>query len=279
MKQKRLVSIQDISCFGKCSLTVALPIISAMGVETAIVPTAILSTHTGGFTGYTFNDLTEDIPKIGAHWRSIGLTFDAITTGYLGSFKQIDYVRSFISDFRHGGTTVFVDPVMGDNGKLYSGFTPEFARKMLSLCAEADYILPNLTEACIMLDEEYIAEGYDRDYILRLARKLADAGAKHVVLTGIGYEKDKLGAVCYNREDDSCIEYYTERVPEKFHGTGDIFSSVFAGARTNGKTIYEALKIAADYTVLCIKKTLSDSDVRYGVRFEDCIPDLINMLK
>jgi pyridoxine kinase len=250
-----------------------------MGVETAILPTAVLSTHTGGFTGYTFNDLTEDIPKIEAHWKSFGLSFDAICTGYLGSFKQIDYVKHFIASFRGDSTAVLVDPAMGDNGKLYTGFTSEFAKKMLTLCADADYILPNLTEASFMLDEEYIEDGRDRAYISRIEHKLADAGAKHVVLTGVGYEKDKLGAVCYSREDDSCIEYFTDRLPEKYHGTGDIFTSVFAGALTKGRTAAEALKIAAEYTALCIRKTIPYPEIKYGVRFEDCIPELVNMLK
>lgn len=134
---KRIVSIQDISCFGKCSLTVALPITSVMGIETCAVPTAVLSTHTGGFTGYTYRDLTGDIPKIARHWKSIDLKFDAVCTGYLGSFEQIRLVSEFFDDFKTDDNLLIVDPVMGDKGKFYAGFTNEFAAEMRKLCSKA----------------------------------------------------------------------------------------------------------------------------------------------
>ena len=160
---KKAVTIQDISCFGKCSLTVALPIISAMGIETAVIPTAVLSTHTGGFTGYTFRDLTNDIPDIADHWKKLNLKFDAVYTGYLGSMEQINIVSNFFDDFRTDKNVIIVDPVLGDNGKFYAGFGTEFAEKMSSLCSKADYIIPNMTDtratvnnqSSIVFDVEY----------------------------------------------------------------------------------------------------------------------------
>ncbi|MCM1358335.1 MAG: bifunctional hydroxymethylpyrimidine kinase/phosphomethylpyrimidine kinase, partial [Prevotella sp.] len=145
---KRTVTIQDISCFGKCSLTVALPVISAMGIETAVIPTAVLSTHTGGFTGYTFRDLTGDIPEISRHWKSLDIKFDSVYTGYLGSAEQIEIVSKFFDDFRTENNFIVVDPVLGDNGRFYAGFNEDFAGKMAGLCSKADYIIPNMTEAC-----------------------------------------------------------------------------------------------------------------------------------
>ena len=158
---KRIVSIQDISCFGKCSLTVALPIISAMGIEACPVPTAVLSTHTGGFTGYTYRDLTNDIPSIADHWKSLDLKFDAVATGYLGSFEQIKIVSDFFDKFKTDDNLIIVDPVMGDKGHFYAGFTEDFALEMKKLCSKADVIVPNLTEAAQLLDEDYIDGGFN----------------------------------------------------------------------------------------------------------------------
>ena len=157
---KRVVSIQDISCLGKCSLTVALPIISAMGVETCVVPTAVLSTHTGGFSGFTFHDLTQEVAPIADHWAKEGISFDAIYTGYLGSFEQIHLVSQFFDRFGGQDTLIYVDPAMADNGVLYTGFTPEFAKEMGKLCGKADVIVPNLTEASFMLGVDYVGEDY-----------------------------------------------------------------------------------------------------------------------
>lgn len=271
---KRVVTIQDISCFGKCSLTVALPIISAMGVETVILPTAVLSTHTGGFKGFTFRDLSEDIPKITDHWKEGGIDFDAIYTGYLGSFEQIDQMKAFI-DAKSEDTLVFVDPAMADNGKLYPGFTPEFARHMGTLCAKADIIVPNLTEAAFMLDIPYVESGYDKAYIEDVLKKLTALGAKKAVLTGVSFDDERLGFAMYDSIADEFSYYFNEKVDAKFHGTGDVFSSVAVGGIMRGKSLYEALKLAADYTVRCIKATMPEREKHwYGVEFEKEIPYL-----
>ncbi len=275
---KRIVTIQDISCFGKCSITVALPIISAMGVECAILPTSVLSTHTGGFQGFTFRDLSEDIPKIQEHWKKCRLSFDTIYTGYLGSHSQIDYVIDFANEFKKDGTLLFVDPAMGDKGRLYTGFDESFPPHMAKLCAIADIVVPNLTEASFMLDVEY-REEYDEDYIKDILKMLCVLGAKKSVLTGISYEKGTQGAVLYDSETDKFYSYFSKNIPMNFHGTGDTFASVFVGALTRGIDEQNALKLAVDFTVECINTTLPDAENhRYGTKFELCLPNLIEAL-
>lgn len=275
---KRIVTIQDISCFGKCSLTVALPLISAMGVEAVILPTAVLSTHTGGFKNFTFRDLSEDIPKITNHWKEENIDFDAIYTGYLGSFEQIDQMKAFI-DEKKEDTLVFVDPAMADNGKLYTGFTPEFARHMATLCAKADIIVPNLTEASFMLDIPYVESGYDKAYIEDVLKKLCGLGAKCAVLTGVELEEGKTGFAMYDSETGEFSYYQNDKIDAKFHGTGDIFSSVAIGGVMRGKSLYEALKLAADFTRECIEITIPEKEVHwYGVQFEKAIPYLVERL-
>lgn len=271
MQQKRIVTIQDISCFGKCSLTVALPIISAMGVECAILPTAVLSTHTGGFTGFTFRDLTEDIGKISAHWQSCGLTFDAIYTGYLGSEEQLRLVGDFFDAFRMPENLIFVDPVMADNGKMYTGFSAQFARGMTKLCGKADVIVPNLTEATFMLEEPYVASGYDESYIHGLLERLCALGAKTAIVTGVSYDPAYQGAVALDGATGKFTEYYRENIPVSYHGTGDTFSSALVGELTKGEPMETALKTAVDFTVACIQATVADKSHWYGVRFEDCL--------
>ena len=216
---KRIITVQDISCVGKCSLTVALPVISAMGLEACVLPTAVLSTHTA-FKGFTFRDLTSDISKITAHWKQEKIGFDAIYTGYLGSFEQIELMQQLIKDFGGGSTRVIVDPCMGDNGSLYSGFTPDFAKAMAGLCSKADVIVPNLTEASYMLGLPYKAQGYDKEYIEDLVKKLAGLGARRVVLKGVSFDDKKLGIVCYDSQSEKITWYFHEKMPQNFprHG-------------------------------------------------------------
>lgn len=276
---KRVVSIQDISCLGKCSLTVALPIISAMGVETCVVPTAVLSTHTGGFSGFTFHDLTQEVAPIAAHWKKEGITFDAIYTGYLGSFEQIELVGQFFDQFGGKDTLVYVDPAMADNGVLYTGFTPEFAKEMGKLCGKADVIVPNLTEASFMLGIDYVGDQYDEAYIKDLLKQLTGLGCKTAVLTGMSFEPGKIGAMAYDSVTDTYASYFNEKLPVQFHGTGDVFASACVGALMNGKDLAGSLKVAVDYTLECIRETQNDPDARwYGVNFESAIPMLVHSL-
>ena len=276
---KRIVTIQDISCVGKCSLTVALPIISAMGIECAVIPTSVLSTHTM-FKNFTFRDLTDDIAPIAAHWKAEKIGFDAIYTGYLGSFGQLKLISGFIDEFRTPENLVFIDPVMADNGKLYPGFTPEFTHAMAQLCAKADVIVPNLTEAAFLLDLTYKGDGYTETYIKDLLKRLAELGAKNTVLTGISFSPNELGVMGYNAEKDEFFDYFHRRIHVSFHGTGDIFSSTAAGALVRGLSLEKALALAADYTVACIARTMESPDhVQYGVEFERMIPMLVERIK
>lgn len=277
---KRIVTIQDISCFGKCSLTVALPIISAMGIEACCIPTAVLSTHTGGFTGYTYRDLTHDIPEISKHWKSIDLQFDAVYTGYLGSFEQIKIVSDFFDAFKTENNLLIVDPVMGDKGKFYAGFTNDFALEMKKLCQKADVILPNLTEASLLLGEEYIGDGYDENVIKDMLVRLSKLGSKIVVLTGVSFDKNSQGVMSYNSETVEFSSYFNDNIPGYFHSTGDVFSSTLSGALVKGFDMGMAVKIAVDFTVDCIKNTIgSEKEHWYGVKFEECLPKLIDMTK
>lgn len=275
---KRVLSIQDLSCIGKCSLTVALPIISAMGVETAIVPTAVLSTHTM-FNDFTFRDLTDDMDEIKKHWVKERFDFDAIYTGYLGSKEQIQIVTDYFDTFKDKQNYIIVDPAMADNGKLYTGFTPDFALEMAKLCSKADIILPNISEACFMLGKEYIGEDAAPSQIKELLMGLTSLGSKIVVITGVKFGENDFGFMGYNTKTEGFFQYSTEEIPMKSHGTGDVFASTFTGALMNGYTVYNSLKIAADYTCACIKNSYNDPDaVNYAVNFEAEIPLLLKMI-
>ena len=273
---KKVLTVQDISCVGQCSLTVALPIISACGIETAILPSAVLSTHTGGFSGWTFRDLTDDIPGIVDHWEKEKLTFDAIYTGYLGSMRQIDLVKDMFARLSADGCLKIVDPAMADHGKLYYGFDEAFAHHMGSLCGMADMALPNITEACMMTDTPYIEEGYDETYIRTLMEKVLALGAKTVVLTGVCYRAGELGIAILSKGDKEISYYYHEKLDKSCHGTGDIFASAFTGALVRGKTPLEAARVAGNFTLAGMKCTAPDH--WYGTQFEKAIPVLLEEL-
>ena len=276
MSYKKLLTIQDISCVGQCSLTVALPILSACGMETCILPSAVLSTHTAGFSGFTVRDLTDDIPAIRDHWIKEGISFDAIYTGYLGSLYQIELVKSIFASLKKDDGITIVDPAMADNGALYGAFDMEYAAAMATLCGQADITIPNITEACMMTGMEY-KETYDEAYIQELLEKTAALGAKTVVLTGVSYTPDRTGIAVYRDGKQTYYDHY--KYPKGCHGTGDVYASAFVGALVNGKTPEESAKIAADYTLKCIENTQDDPDHWYGVKFETALADLINMLK
>ncbi len=273
---KRILTVQDISCVGKCSLTVALPIISALGVECAILPTAVLSTHTM-FRGYTFRDLTEDLGPILDHFDKEQFDFRAVYTGYLGSQEQLAIVERLFDT--HKGAYRVVDPVMADNGKLYPGFTEDFAKKMTALCSKADIVMPNMTEASFMLEIPYRAGGYDEAYVHGILRALADLGPRYAVLTGVAPVEGRLGVMAYDKQNDRFFYYDREHLPAAFHGTGDIFASAFTGALVRSDDVEEALRVATDFTVECIALTLQNPEhVSYGVEFERAIPYLCHRI-
>lgn len=274
---KRIVTVQDISCVGKCSLTVALPIISAMGVEAAIIPTAVLSTHTM-FSGFTCKDLTDQVEPITAHWKNENLDFDAIYTGYLASEEQIELLKKMFADFKTDKNLVVVDPAMADNGKLYPAFDEKFALKMAELCGCADMILPNITEASFMTGMEY-KENYDEAYVKEMLLALAKLGAKTAILTGVSFKEGTTGVMGYDSVTGEFHYYCHTKYAQSYHGTGDVFSSTFVGAMMNGLTWKDAIKVAADYTAECIRITMEDADgCWYGVNFEQAIPGLLKSL-
>ena len=274
---KRVLSIQDISCVGKCSLTVALPIISAAGIECAILPTAVLSTHTA-FKNFTFRDLTEDLDKISDHWKEEKIVFDGIATGYLGSFRQIEQVERIFSMFDHEKMLKFVDPAMGDKGKLYPGFTPEFAKRMGGLCGKADIIVPNLTEAAFMLGEEY-KEELSQQEVKDLLKRLCDLGCPVSVLTGVSFEKGRYGVAAFDSRKNEFVSYFSEYLPHSFHGTGDIWASACFAALINGQNLEQALGTAVEYTVESMRCTLAQKEYNwYGVDFESAIPKFLKLL-
>ena len=294
---KRIVTIQDISCIGRCSLTAALPVISCMGVETCVIPTAVLSNHTA-FPGFTFRNLTDEIGKIADEWERQGLHFDAIYTGYLGSVDQIRIVQDFISRFRDEKTLVIVDPAMADFGVLYKGFDKKFVTAMRRLCRNADIIVPNITEAAFLLDEPYHDPWENKSsgnyegkltsedaeaamlHVRRLLRRLTDLGAKKAVLTGVRNMEGRIGSAAYDSREELFYEHFATFYPEHFHGTGDLYASVLTGALTRGVELRESMGLAVDFIAECARITLRDPDHRwYGVNFEEAIPYLVDRLR
>ncbi len=277
--QRRVAAIHDISCFGRCSLTVALPIISAAGIETSVVPTAVLSTHTGGFSGFTYRDLTDDILPIADHWQSLNLAFDALYSGFLGSFKQIDIIEELFGRFKTKDNVILVDPVMADNGKLYAIFPDDFPQGMRKLCAKADIIVPNLTEASLLLGQPYREGPYEDEYIENILVSLSELGPKQVVLTGVFFDDDRLGAAAYDRRTDEVTYAFADKIPGYYHGTGDVFASVLLAALLKGNSLAHAAQFAVDFTVGSIKRTQqAKTDVRYGVNFEQGLLKLAGQL-
>ena len=275
---KKILTIQDISCFGKCSLTIALPVISAMGVETVILPTAVLSTHTM-FKGFTFKDLSDQLMPICRHWKDEGITFDAIYTGYLGSEEEIELTEQIFDMFRTDDTMIFIDPVMADNGKLYPAFDMAYAARNAKLCGKADIIVPNITEACFMTGTEY-KESYDEDYITGLLEKLGELGPKTAVLTGVTLSPGKTGIYGLDTVTGKTFKYQNDKIDASYHGTGDLFSSAAVAGIVKGLSLQDAFRIAADYTAETIKVTLENPDKPwYGVDFETTLPKLISSLQ
>ena len=277
--QKKVLAIHDISCLGRCSLTAAIPIISVAGVEVVPLPTAVLSTHTGGFTHFTFRDLTEDMAAITKHWKMLGYQFDIIYTGYLGSLEQVDIVKNIIETFRKDDTLVIVDPVMADAGAYYSMITPDFAVGMRELCEMADIITPNLTEAAFLLEREY-KEHYTKEETEEILRALSVLGPEKIVLSGVSVDGNTIGAASYDRLTDSVAYAIEEKMGGFYHGTGDTFASALIAALAKDFSVNEAAEIAVQYTLACIKRTYAEgTDTRFGVDIENELPTLMRLLK
>ena len=269
----RVLAINDISCVGRCSLGVTLPIISACGVECDILPTAILSTHTGGFEGYTFRDLTEDIPAILRQWKTLNLKFDFIFSGYLGSIEQINLVSAIKREFLAEDGVFVVDPVMGDNGKLYAGFTPEYVEKMRELCREADYILPNVTEACYLADLPYPLTESEAECAVESLLEICP----RPIITGIT-DENRISVGFIDEDENLCL-FTHQNVEGFFCGAGDVFASAFVGALARGKSETQAIKLASNFVAAAIRRSAKEvTDRRYGLNFEaEIFPFLKNL--
>lgn len=273
---KRIVTIQDLSCVGKCSLTIALPVLSALGLECCALPTAVLSAHTA-FDGFVREDLTDFLAPVSAHWQALGLQFDAIYTGYLASPAQIDFVEDFFARFGGTDTLRFVDPVMADQGKLYAGFDDDFPLLMRRLCAKADIITPNITEACLLTGMPY-RETHDERYLRTLLEKLLALGPRSAILTGVRTQPGKMGVASINAQGEISM-HLTQYIPAVFHGTGDLFASVCVGLLSGGHTVEDAVRTASDYVVQTLRVTAADPNARwYGVNYEATLPLLLRSL-
>lgn len=269
MPTPRVAAIHDMSGYGRCSLTVAMPILSAMGLQCCPLPTAFLSTHTGGFTGFTFLDMTDEMPKVAAHWRSLDLDFQAIYSGFLGSGRQIGIVEDFIRDFRGADTVVVVDPVMGDHGQVYQTYAPAMCAGMARLAERADVITPNLTEAALLLGVPYRELPAGEAGCREIVERLSLDGRRSVVLTGASTAEDLTGAMCYDAKTGRTEAVQTRRVPREFHGTGDVFTSVLTGALVRGLPLPEAARQAVEFIRACAERTAAqDLPMREGVDFE-----------
>ena len=269
MSTPRVAAIHDMSGFGRCSLTVAIPILSAMGIQCCPLPTAFLSTHTGGFEGFTFLDMTDELPKVAAHWKSLGLGFQAVYSGFLGSERQIAIVEDFLREFRGPDTVAVIDPVMGDHGAVYQTYTPAMCAGMTRLSELADVITPNLTEAALLLDIPYgelpVGEAGCREIVERLSLD----GRRSVVLTGASTAPELTGAMCFDARTGQTEAVQTQRVPQEFHGTGDVFASVLTGALVQGASLPDAVRQAVDFVRACAERTArAGIPMREGVEFE-----------
>lgn len=272
MAYKRILTIQDISCVGQCSMTVALPILSACGHETCILPTALLSTHTGGFGKPAIVHFDGDLEDILRHWQEQEIYFDAVLVGYLGGLPAVEAAERILDTMLARDGISIVDPAMADHGKLYSGLSEEYAEAMVRLCRKADIILPNITEAARMAGLPYM-ETLDEAYVTQILSKIGHHG---VVLTGVGYQEGETGAAVWEKGK---LSHYTHRkIGKSYHGTGDMFAAAFTGALMQEKKMLDAVKIAADFTCKCIENTQKNPAHWYGVKFETALPDLIRML-
>lgn len=272
--QKRIAAIHDLSCFGKCSLTIALPVISCFGIECAVVPTALLSSHFAALPEVRVLDLTENMGVITDQWHKGGVTFDGIFSGYLSSAGQAAQVRRFVETFRTPDTLFVADPAMADRGKLYRGFEMDHVQAMAELCASADVALPNVTEACLMLGRPY-TEVHTRQQLEELLEGMTGLGAGRVVITGVSLEPGRVGIAC--REGGQTVFFDRPKTPGHFNGTGDLFASVLTASMVSGKPFLQAAEKAMDFTSRVIAATAANPEHRtYGVDFEQHLKELLD---
>ncbi|MBR4036901.1 MAG: pyridoxamine kinase [Oscillospiraceae bacterium] len=276
MSYKRILTVQDISCVGQCSLTIALPVLSVCGLETAVLPCSLLSNHTTGFDDYSFRDLSEDMADIGQQWTAQNIKFSAVYSGYMGNKNQLQQLKNIMENCLETDAVKILDPAMADNGRLYPGLDIEFVSEVKKLVRSSDYLLPNITEACLLTGIEY-SEKYNEDYIKQLLDAMTELGCKNIVLTGVSYNSDTTGIAIY--EDGRYSYYCHEKLAKSSPGTGDVFASVFTGALMTGHSMKKSAIIAADFVVECLKETEKHPGHNYGPVFEPVLVKLIEMIK
>ena len=278
-KQKRVIAVHDLSCAGRCSATVALPILSCAGLETSLLPTALLSTHTA-FPGVQFHDLTETILPTVRQWHELGFEADAVYIGYLGSLEQTELLREALPYMAGEQTRIYIDPVMGDGGKLYSGIDPAFPEKMRAFCGLGSVILPNITEACLLCGVPYHEGPHEEKWIDELLERLRNLGQEQTILTGVMPDEDHIGAAMMDCRTGKTETVVLPRVPASVCGTGDVFASALIGAQLSSVHTLEAVRIAENFVADCIRRSLAEErDLRRGVNFEAGLGDYIAALK
>ena len=278
-KQKKAALINDISCLGRCSLTAAIPILSACGIESVPVPTGIFSAHTE-FEGFVKEDLTDKMEQFVEHWKSLGIRFDCIYSGYLANRKQTETVQRFLLDFKKSDTLCIVDPVMGDNGVFYKGIDDSFIADMRFLCSAADIIVPNVTEACMLADIEPEVDGYGMDFVKELLVSLRNITPARIVITGVDLGDGQIGCAVYDSLMGRANMFFTPKTEGRFPGTGDVFASALTAAVMNGKDFADAVQTAMGFTCKCVEATLeAETDRKYGLCFEPEIKNLIKSLE
>ena len=269
---KKVFAIHDISGIGKCSLTAALPIISAAGVECCPIPTAVLSTQTGDIDGYTFRDLTQDLENYIHHWKILGIEPDCIYSGYLGSKSQIDIISNLIDETKEYNPLIVIDPAMADFGELYRGFTNDFAGKMKKLCKKADIIVPNITEASILTGKEYKGAPHEKEYINSLVFALQKEFSCHICLTGVSLNENELGLCVLNKDGSEPFYIASSLIKGRYYGTGDIFASSLVACLMNDLSLENSAAKALEFTHASIEACFNDkTDPRFGVPFEKCL--------
>ncbi len=278
-KQKKIALINDMSCVGRCSLTAALPIVSACGFQAVPLPTGFFSAQSE-FEGFVCADLTDRMQSFADHWKDIGVRFDAIYTGYLATRQQAETVKHFLIDFKKSDTLLVVDPVMGDNGEFYSGIDESFISEMRFLCAMADVITPNVTEAEMIAGIECTHPPYSADHIKELLINLRNLGTGRIVITGIESDDGQIGCAVYDSYTRKANMFFTPKAEGRFPGSGDVFASTLVSAIMKEKEFTDAVQIAMTFTCDCVEKTaLSDDPRGFGLQFEPQIENLIKAVK
>lgn len=274
-----IILASDLSGIGKVALTNAIPVMASLEIETVILPSAILSSHTGGFKNVFVDDYTDGTLSFLKAWKDIDIFYDGIVTGYLKTEKQINAILDFKKIKSESGILI-VDPIMADSGKFYTGFDSHYLKSMNSLCKNADYIIPNLTEACLLADIPYIGEKYSEKDIENLIYKLLSKGIKNIIITGISFDKSQIGAVSYSEEDLKFNYFFSKKIDAHFFGTGDLFTAVVSACIFKKINLEKSVKISIDWLSVCLENTMkSNRNLKYGVCFEKHLPDLVKKIK